>query len=91
MKKLEEFMLSDCEKRILITILRFGWCESSKIHHISLEIIKKRVIHLCESNFDDIVDKLVNFDFIKSKNYPVLTKEGYKIVSDYYRRTRKLG
>ena len=90
MKKLEEYCLSECEKRILLTILRFGWCESSKIHHIDIETIKKKVIYICKEGFDNCFDNLVKLGLVKSRNYPVLTREGYKIVSDYYKRIRKL-
>ncbi len=90
MQKLEEFGLSECEKRILIRCLRRGWMESSIRHHISLERVKKEVRTVCEERFDNSFDNLVKLGLMKSRNYPVLTRDGYKIVSEYYKRIKKM-
>lgn len=74
--------LTSCQKLVLTKILKKGWIESSVIHHIYPENLEK-IMPKGKCDFKKDISDLVKLRFLKSKNYPVLTREAYPLVRDY--------
>ena len=82
--------LSECQIRLLIKILKLGWLESSKVHHISAESVRRRMPGPCLSSFNEDIAELARLGFLKSRSYPALTREAYPITRRIYaERMRK--